>query len=226
MQCFKCRKETDWKCKVCTIPYCSKLCRKRDSHNHMVFCHPKLHQRIKSIIDYVIENIRGNHWNISYGFSGIDTIEKHKVYLSPYGELHNKIRCAFCGGDPLIQSYENCPRIMYRNCRVDYCICVNCKDKVLCPATFADTRECARHYDVNKMLTFLMCLKRLAEGNCKFPDGRSEKRLEEWNDSSMTEGSDRQKYPRVPKDIKQMIFAEVVRCNHSTLQSAIHHIEK
>lgn len=156
--CFQCGTDTGQKCETCQTPYCSEKCRQANAIDHQVFCHPKLHQRIKSVADYVVDNLHySSHWCISSGFYGQVTKSDRCVKLSPFGEYRGNGHCMLCGAKPTEKFYTN---LTYRQIPFNYCMCTNCDKMKMCPVTFAEVKECARHYGSKKRLVFLMCLKR------------------------------------------------------------------
>lgn len=153
MACVICRTKTDRKCLVCNTPYCSEGCQDLGHKDHMIFCYPLLHQRIKSCLDYAM-TLRGD---FEYNLSG--SYLWSQCQLIPFGRIGG-LSCAVCSevlGLPRSQH-----RVRYlNNSNKRYHVCDKCSEKRLCPITLAETGLCFIRYGALNWLTFLLCLKYL-----------------------------------------------------------------
>lgn len=186
-RCFQCNATTNEKCETCQTPYCSEKCKQENAIDHQVFCHPQLHQRIKSVADYIADNLESHYtWFICSGFYGLETMAGRKLNLSAFGKNHGNGHCMICS--VICPDNSNYARhdMLYRGKKFMYFICAQCNlmGKRMCETSFAEVKVCARYHISKKWLTFLVCLKRM--------------------------------YPRVPKDIKRLILATGMVCGHST----------
>lgn len=160
MRCIECNTLTDRKCKICSTAYCSEACQEVDSHNHVVFCHPHLHQRIKSCVDYAISQRGDAYYNLSAMYSW------SICRLTPFGQCMGHA-CVVCGQPmPTYNPIHNCryPRMTTTPSRLYpkmYHLCNKCDraGKRLCPVTLAETGLCFALYCQPNWLTYLMCLK-------------------------------------------------------------------
>lgn len=190
--CFECNEATDEKCQICQTPYCSEKCRQENAIDHQVFCHPHLHLRIKSVADYVIDNLgRLNTWYLCSGFYGLETRTKRKMNMSAFGKNHGNGHCVICALVCITPKDHTTYYMSYRGVTFMYYICFECKEKgyQMCQTSFAEVGVCARYNGITKWLTFLACLKRLEGGRM---------------------------CPRVPKDIKRLILIDNMVCSHPT----------
>lgn len=159
MRCIECNTVTNRKCKICGTVYCSEACQEADSHNHIVFCHPHLHQRIKSCVDYAISQRCDANYNLSAMYAW------DKCRLTPFGQYAYDA-CAVCGQPQL--RYSPAYKCQYpttmpclRSYLKMYHLCMECEQakKRLCPVTLAETGLCFALYCQPNWLTLLACLK-------------------------------------------------------------------
>lgn len=191
MKCLHCNKKTDRQCNTCSTPYCNEECQNADKCNHEIFCHPLLHQRIKSCVDYAVKHGKDYTYCLSSGY----VWEASRLKITPYGKL-SEFFCATCGQTlyPIGSSHYCIVRpisrfVSYPNrVKKTYNICGECErtNKQLCSVTLAETKLCFKYHGALNWLTFLACIKL--------------------------------KCQRVPKDIKQLIYREIDVCHHVNLK--------
>lgn len=156
MKCLRCYTETNRTCNICNTPYCNAVCQDSDVRNHIVFCHPLLHERIKSCVDFAINVSGDKEWNLSRGYTPA-SIPDYSV--TPYGDIR-KVHCALCANS--VSIFGPLMYCLYpKDVKKLYTVCEKCRQtgKQLCPVTMAETRICFVLYGIVNWLTFLACIK-------------------------------------------------------------------
>lgn len=157
--CIQCNKWTIYKCDICGTSHCSDKCRQENAACHQVVCHPRLYQRVKSAIDYVIDG-GVESFGVSSWFYKLNNKSGQRFNLSPYGKPSKYGHCVFCA--EICSNWNMAIRgTFYRKINITYYTCRQCESmkKELCLGTFADIKECTKN-TTDRLVMFVACLKR------------------------------------------------------------------
>ncbi len=150
-RCVFCRIITSRRCNICNTYYCSNECEHKNKKAHKIYCFPELHQRLKSILNFVYKNttISNAKWTLSHMFL------INNLSLIAYGIHDIKYYCAICGKTN--SSMYDMKWILLKNNCDGYRLCSDCDDKKICNISFMESEKCK---NIQKsIVTLLLCLK-------------------------------------------------------------------